>query len=352
MVRGVAAALVVSLLLAGCSSRSSNGAATDMSGSSSMAYTQSATGGFASPNAPAESMESGVTEGESLQTDRKIVKNVDLRLETMDFDQAIQEIETLITQSGGYVEQSNIDGKSIYSNSETYERSATFTARIPAEKLDEVVSSVGSLCNITSQNDTIQDITDSYFDTEARLETLQVQEERLLELLRNAQTMEDMITLESALSEVRYQIESYTSSLRRMDNQVSYSYLDIYLREVVEYNVVQSQPKTFGQKLKQAFIRSGENISSTLSGLLFFLIEDGPVLLINLALILVIVLLARKLFARVIIPAWRKNRPPEAPHPTGIHYGGGWSAPMSPPVAKPDIQEPEPHKNNPSDNQK
>ncbi len=79
---------------------------------------------------------------------------------------------------------------------------------------------------------------------------------------------------------MRYQIESLTASLKRMDSQVSYSYLNMDLREVVEYQSVTPPPKSFGEKIASAWERAVEKLGDTSEGIILFLIEDGPVLIL------------------------------------------------------------------------
>lgn len=227
-------------------------------------------------------------------SDRKIVKHVNMSLETKEFDTAFAQIMQTVSQNGGYIENQNINNKSLRYNDSYYERYADINARIPSDKLDAVCAAIGGVCNVTSQSEQIEDITDRYFDADAHLNSLKLQEERLLDILSKAEKLEDVIQLENALSNVRYEIEALTATLRRMDSQVRYSYLNMSLSEVVEYQPVQSLPKTFGEKLSDSFKRSGRNLSSFFEDTLFFIIEDLPVLLINLAILAVIVFVAIK----------------------------------------------------------
>ncbi len=225
---------------------------------------------------------------------RKIIKHSNMELETKDFDAAFAQILDAVERSGGYIESQNVSGQSIRNKDRYYERSASINARIPAEKLDEITSAIGGICNVTSQWEGIDDITDSYFDVEARLNTMRLQEERLLDILSKAESLEDVITLEAKLSDVRYEIESLTARIRRMDSQVAYSYLNLNLREVVEYQNVTAAPKTFGERISDAFVRSGNRLRSFFEGAVIFIIEDLPPMLIRIVIFAVIVVIAYK----------------------------------------------------------
>lgn len=246
---------------------------------------------------------------------RKIIRRANMDLETMEFDAALADIHRAVADAGGYIESQNQGGGTSYASRGRYqeERYANIQARIPSEKLDQVMASVGGLCNVLSQGEGMDDITDSYYDSQARLNTLNIQEERLLAILEKAEKLEDVITLESALSDVRYQIESLTAALRRMDSQVAYSYLNLYLQEVVEYQQVQEKPRTFGERMREA---AGDGVEDMVDGLQEFSIAAvrvGPSLLVWLVIIAVIVLLIRALARANAKRREAKGLPPRRP---------------------------------------
>lgn len=240
--------------------------------------------------------------------DRKIVKHSYLALETKEFDSAFEQILAAITEQGGYIESQNTNGQSLTHRGSYYERSASIQARIPADKLDSVATAVGGICNVTSKSENIDDITDSYFDVQAHLNSLKLQEERLLDILSKAEKLEDVISLEQALSDVRYQIESLTATMRRMDSQIAYSYLNLDLREVVEYQPVESAPKTLGEKVAASFKRSGEKMVWFFEALLLFVIEDLPLIIIWVAIFGAFVFASFKASRRIKLKVKDRNK--------------------------------------------
>lgn len=231
--------------------------------------------------------------------DRKIVKRSYLTLETKEFDTALGQLLAAITEQGGYIESQSTNGQSLIHRGAYYERSASIQARIPADKLDSVTAAIGGIGNVTSKNESIDDITDSYFDSQARLDSLKLQEERLLDILSKAEKLEDVISLERALSDVRYQIESLTATMRRMDSQIAYSYLNLELREVVEYQPTTSAPKTLGEKIAASFKRSGEKLVWFFEAVLLFIIEDLPLIIIWIAIFGLLAFISFKQFHRI-----------------------------------------------------
>ena len=94
------------------------------------------------------------------------------------------------------------------------------TARIPAKRLDEFVQRVGEQSNITNKEERVEDVTLQYVDLESRKKALATEQDRLLELLEKAESVEDIISIEARLSDVRYELESMESQLRTLNNQI------------------------------------------------------------------------------------------------------------------------------------
>lgn len=273
----------------------------------------------------AASGESGGAVQFPLPDSRKIIRHASMDLETQEFDAALQGIQQAVANAGGYIESQNQGGGTSYASRGRYqeERYANIQARVPSGKLDEVMHSVGGLCNVLSQSESMDDITDSYYDAQAHLDTLKIQEERLLAILEKAEKLEDIITLESALSDVRYQIESLTASLRRMDSQVTYSYLNLSLQEVVEYQEVQEKPRTFGERLREA---GGDGLEDMVDGLQNFAIaiaRVGPSLLVWAAIILCVVLVVRAITKARAKGREARGLPPRGRQAPGVTYTTG-----------------------------
>ncbi|NLK39911.1 MAG: DUF4349 domain-containing protein [Clostridiales bacterium] len=219
-----------------------------------------------------------------IDSDRKIIKTVTLKLETKKFDDAIEMLEQFVADNNGYIESSDIGGTSYYQyNPNT--RTATYVIRIPADALDNYVGAVSANFNVTDKKENAQDISDTYYDTEARLKTYQIEEERFLEMMKDASSLDYIIQLEDKLATIRYNIESLTAKIRRYDNLVSYSTVKIELREVLDYT--SEPPKTFGDRMETAFVEGWQSFAVAMGDLLVGITYALPVLLI-LAIIIVI----------------------------------------------------------------
>lgn len=218
--------------------------------------------------------------GVAVPSDRKIINTVSMTLQTLEFESAVSKIEGLVSSLGGYVENSYVSGPDASNAKKIIERYANFTLRIPAGELDGFVDRVSEGVNVLSKNENASDITDSYYDIQARLDSLLVQEERLISMLKDASELKYMLEVERELADVRYQIESYYSQIKRYDSGVAMSTVSIDLREVVKYEEIIEEPKNFAERLANTIWESWKNFLEGGEDFLFGLIMALPALII------------------------------------------------------------------------
>jgi hypothetical protein len=210
-------------------------------------------------------------------TSRKIIKSGYVVMETLNYENAIESLQETVKAYNGYIENSNIGGKRIHQVKQS--RHAYFTIRIPEASYTDFVEDVNTIGYVVTQQTNAQDITSNYFDTDARVRTLEVQEERLLDILKKAEKIEDVIVLEKELSSVRYEIERLTQTLRRWDQQVSYSTFEVTIEEVYEIVEEKEVPISLSDKIKAGFENTLENISEFFEGLTINTVSFVPYLI-------------------------------------------------------------------------
>lgn len=186
--------------------------------------------------------------------DAKIIRSMQMTIQTLDFEQSAADLAALTEQYGGYYETAQIENGG-YNNQYTL-RSAYYVVRIPKENFVAFRDSVGQVGHIFSAEEASQNVGEEYYDTEARLETLTTKRERLLALLDKAEVMEDIISLETALADVQYEIDLYTSTLRRYDSLIDYSTFTIDLNEVKRIDDTPAVQESFGARML-ASLKSG-----------------------------------------------------------------------------------------------
>lgn len=156
---------------------------------------------------------------------------------------------------------------------------------IPAEKLDEFISELGGKGNLISSNLTTDDVTGSYYSYQSRLDALALQEQRILDMMEKADSLDYLIKLEDKLSQIRSEINELNYLLKYYDKSVDYSYVTVNLREVIEYT---EEPENnfisrLGNAVKNTFVVFGEVLGEILIGIVWilpFALAAGAVALI------------------------------------------------------------------------
>lgn len=223
-------------------------------------------------------------------TDRKLVKTVELNAETEDLDALLDAVMTRVGELGGYVENQRVYNGSNYASRRS--RSASMTIRIPADALESFVDHMAQNSNIVSRYAYVDDVTLTYVATESRMEALQAEHDRLLELMAKAETMSDLLEVEARLTDVRYELEKVTSQMNVLKNQVSYGTVHLNVDEVVEYTPVAE--KTFWQRISGGFVDSLEGIGNGIVEVTVFVLANLPYLLLIGAGVAAVVILAKR----------------------------------------------------------
>lgn len=265
IVKLVAILLAASLLLCGCGATSKAPAA--------------AGGDYVlneSPELGSFDKESS-TEATNLPINQKLIRKVWMDAETEDMTALLSSVEEQIAQLGGYVEGRQIKNGSAYSG--VRYRYADLTVRIPAEKLDSFVSGVSKASNITSTRETTEDVTLSYVENESKVVALEAEQTRLLELLAQAKTMDDILKIENRLTNIRSQLEQLKSQLRLYDNLVSYSTVYLNITEVTEYTPT-TEPENMWDRIAAGLSKSWKDLVGGLEDLFVVSVVALPYLIL------------------------------------------------------------------------
>ncbi len=220
----------------------------------------------------------------------KLIRTVNISLQTQKYDALAESVRKRVSELGGYIESSNE-----YSGRND-KRSSYLVARIPADKLDEFLDTALTEGTVVNRSENAEDITLTYSDVKTRVETLKVEQERLLELLGKAEDVESIIAIESRLSEISYEIENNASRLKIYDNKVSYSTVSIDIQEVdlTADTVEASLWDKIASGIEQNFI----DVTAFFGGLLFALVINIPALIVLAVIIALIVLIVKKIRKR------------------------------------------------------
>ena len=272
-------------------------------------------------------------------SNRKLIKTVNMSAETRQFDELVANVMSRINSLGGYAESTDISGNTYNSKSA---RSAHIVARIPAENLDGFVKSISEESNITSKNESAEEVTLQYADVEAHKESLKIEQDRLNQLLEQADDLETIIALEDRLTQVRYEIESYESRLRTMNNQVVFATVNLSIQEVKEYTPEPVEELTFGQRLTESFLDSCAEAWETVQDFVIGFVSLLPMLLVLLfilAVVALIVFVIIRIIIAIVKAANKKKAKKAQPVVKAQPVAKAPNAPAKPAETKPENKE-------------
>ena len=219
----------------------------------------------AAPALGARSMAAKST-ADSDAAEKKIIRNAWLNLRTDRFDEAVSALCDQIEQAGGTVESRDISGTKDTS------RSASLTLRVPSDMLDSVLTGADAWGEVTREQTSAVDMTDTYTDNASRLESARAKKRQLDALYEKAESMEDIITLTNALFDVQEEIETLEGQNRRIDDQASFATLYVSISE--KNSAVSAKQPFFtrmGKQLADGWEHFGEFVSDAVLGLTYAL---------------------------------------------------------------------------------
>lgn len=270
------AAVLLTGLFAGCSAAESNNAGYDKS-----PLQESPADGLynESSGAPAEQGSTGLPESQ------KWIRTIYLNAETEDLTVLLDAVYQQVAQLEGYIESRDIrnGGNRRYAN---------LKIRIPVAQADAFLNQIADVSNITSTNETLENITLTYVATQSRIQALETEQQRLLELMEQAKTMEDLLKIEERLTNVQYELEKVTSQLRQYDNLVDYATIHLSISEVKVFTQVEEE--TVWQRISGGFMGSLRGVGTFLLNLLIWILANSPYLVLIGGVVTVVLLIVRK----------------------------------------------------------
>ena len=226
------------------------------------------------------------------QDGQKIVYTGNLSIQTLEYEKSAASIRKKIKDAGGFSEAESERDNDYYwyshSGGSGNTRYLNITARIPSEKFEDFINSLSGDGKVMSRSVNAENISQVYANKETYKKSLEKEQERLLEMMDKAQTIEEMITVESRLSEVERQLNVYKTDLAQMDKDVEFSTVYIELKEVKRYTEEVSST-TFGEELKYAFEDAISSFKNFCEGIILFVVRNFPYLIILAVIIVMIV---------------------------------------------------------------
>ncbi len=251
----------------------------------------------------AKKNEKDVTDGQ------KLIYTADLHIETLDYAKSLKDLKEAIQNAGGYIEAENENsyakayygydadgyGEGKNENQETGEgrlMDNSLVIRVPTSSYTSFLEGMTGIGSVVSRSQAVDNVTAYYHDTEVQIKALKIQEERLLDMMKKADTIEDMIMVEKRLTEVQAQLDSYESTLKDLDDQVDYARVNISLKEVEEYRELPEAG--FGQKAKSRLQEGFESFVEGMADLALWILYHIPAIILLIIVIVIVRIFMKK----------------------------------------------------------
>ncbi len=212
------------------------------------------------------------------EIDQKIIKTGSLTVVVDDADESSATVQEIAEKAGGYV--SSVSLRELTDGS----RSGSVQIRVPADQFDTVLNEIKDAALVVERETvSTEDVTEEYIDVSARLSNSQAQEDRYVEILEIATTVEEIMQIEEALSWVRSDIESYQGRIDYLDSQTGFSTITVSLSEepVIVIGGKEFRP---GTTIKEAALAFVALVQWSINAAIWIIIVGGG-LLIPLALL-------------------------------------------------------------------
>ena len=244
---------------------------------------------------------------ESSRSGRMVIRAGNISVNVESVDKAATDIRQLTESSGGYVENSQIDNITVPQPydvnrgsvaEEATEKYANMTVRVPEAKFDDTFNNIKGMGKLVSENMNGSDITSEYRDTEARVGNLKIQEQSLQQLMTKAKNVDEILKIESELNRVRTDIDINSGNLKRWDNLVQLSTINIYMRELKPEELKSVDVPGMWEKAYQGFIKAINNVVAGLENIIIVLVAAIPYLIVVGLLAAIGLVIARKVKKR------------------------------------------------------
>lgn len=242
----------------------------------------------------------GARSAETPEYGLKIIREATIQMQTENYSEDMAALEELVTSMGGFITSREEWGSEQSAETGENPRTLSLTLRIPSDQLDAFVEQAKQVGIVTASSISETDVTDQYTDTDRRLQAYQKQYDRVLEMMDQATTVEELIQIESELSRLEMEIESCQGTLNYWDARVNYSTVYIYVDEV--RRAISANP-SLGERMRTALANSWDDFTQGCQDLVVNLYAAIPYIAVW-----IVVLAAAGGIAVLIVRKVRKGR--------------------------------------------
>ena len=188
---------------------------------------------------------------DAAEISRKIIYNATLEVIVDDLDATTRKVEAIVAEADGYVAKSDVVG-----NTGT-RRTATWVLKIPSAKFRETLAALAALGTPVRNASESEDVTEEFYDLQARVKTLKAEEESLNAMLGKETEKQAILTLRREITELRVKIESAEGRLRYLSARTALSTITLSVSEDAEYvPPTAPEPPGFRSRVADTFANS------------------------------------------------------------------------------------------------
>lgn len=262
--------LAVCLFLSGCGASAENDASADMFYADMEAPMEIAPGAMMDKASMSSSGTAETSAAENDLANRKLIRNANLNVETKAYDDFITALDAQIASHGGYVQNGETNGSAERGN-----RWSSYTIRVPENRYTAFLSTVSALGTVTYRSESVQDVTMEYTDVEARIRALETEHDTLLAILEKCENLDDVITVQSRITDVQYELDSYKSRMRRYDDLIAYCTVYLSVDEVEKVTVPPAE-QTLGERIAEDLAENCEDIADDAADFAVWFVSSLP----------------------------------------------------------------------------
>jgi len=220
-----------------------------------------------------------------------IIKTGSLDIEVEDYKKSRGAVDEAVRAQGGYIQHEDENG-------DHYAIRNNISIRVPTNNFDKLMNGLSGIAKeVRGRTVNMADVSEEYYDLEARKKAQQAAAQRYIDLLKQAKTVSEVMEIQAKIDEIQESIEAKEGRIRYLADQVSYSTITLNMTKNYEYTPTDSP--NFLSRLGSAFGNGWQGVLHFLVGI----VQLWPLWLVVLAIVWGL---------RRLIKRWRKKSAPEA----------------------------------------
>ena len=266
----------------------------------------------------------GLSNPDLPETDRKLTYSASFDINTKQYDADYAKINAELSAVGGYVAN---EESSAYSSEtgKNYGRNSYLSLRVPVDSLNAFMDSLSGIGEVVSRHKSTDDLTSQYYDTDARIEMLNMRRDRLMGYLASATKAEDIVAFEQELSDVLYELDQLQGTKRQMDQLIDYATVDVTLTELITPETIGADGQPLGDRASDAFSMSMTGVGEFMENFAIFWAAALPV-------IILLAIFAAVIYAVIRLILWLRKKY-YVKHPEKVRRPQPIQQPLYPPYS-------------------